>query len=64
VTPPARTVVALGGNAISPPRGSLDMGGERAAVAQAAAGLAVLAEPGARLLIVHGNGPQLGIIGG
>jgi carbamate kinase len=60
VTPPALTVVALGGNAISPPRGSLDMEGERAAVARVAAELAVLAESGARLLIVHGNGPQVG----
>lgn len=54
------TVVALGGNAISPPRGDMGFEAERAAIAVAAEELAALARDGARLLIVHGNGPQVG----
>jgi carbamate kinase len=53
-------VVALGGNAVSPPRGGLTFAVERELVARAAAELAPLAAAGARLLIVHGNGPQVG----
>ena len=53
-------VVALGGNAISPPRGGLSLTGERAAIDGAAAELAAIAGRGSRLLIVHGNGPQVG----
>jgi carbamate kinase len=53
-------VVALGGNALSPPRGDLSLAGERAAVDRAAAELAAVASGGARLLVVHGNGPQVG----
>jgi carbamate kinase len=54
------TVVALGGNAISPPRGDLALAPEREAIARAATELAALAAGGARLLVVHGNGPQVG----
>jgi carbamate kinase len=53
-------VIALGGNAISPPRGDLSIEGERAAIAAAVAELAALARAGRRLLVVHGNGPQVG----
>jgi len=53
-------VVALGGNAISPPAGSLSYGDERAAVAASARELGGLAATGYRLLVVHGNGPQVG----
>lgn len=56
----APLVVALGGNAVSPPRGGLTFAVERRLVAQAAGELAPLAAAGARLLIVHGNGPQVG----
>lgn len=54
------TVVALGGNAISAPRGEQSYAAERRVVAQAAAELARVLEYGERLLIVHGNGPQVG----
>jgi carbamate kinase len=54
------TVVALGGNALSPPRGCMDLAAEREAAAAATAELAVLARAGTRLLVVHGNGPQVG----
>jgi carbamate kinase len=54
------TVVALGGNALSPPGGVLALAEERRRIAGAAVELAALARPGARLLVVHGNGPQVG----
>jgi carbamate kinase len=53
-------VIALGGNALSPPRGALSIAVEQAAIDRAAAELAPLARAGARLLVVHGNGPQVG----
>lgn len=53
-------VVALGGNAISPPRGDLSITAERAVLAHSVAELAAVARQGRRLLIVHGNGPQVG----
>lgn len=53
-------VVGLGGNALSPPRGPLTFADERAAIALAAGELSGLARAGARLLVVHGNGPQVG----
>jgi carbamate kinase len=54
------TVVAVGGNALSPPRGSLSLSAEREATAAATAEIARLASGGGRLLVVHGNGPQVG----
>jgi carbamate kinase len=56
----ALTVVALGGNALSPPRGCMRLGAERDAATAATVELAALARAGARLLVVHGNGPQVG----
>ncbi len=53
-------VVALGGNAISPPHGDLAIADERRVIARAVAELAVVARGGTRLLVVHGNGPQVG----
>jgi carbamate kinase len=53
-------VVALGGNAVSPPRGDPSIEAERTVVAAAAAEIAAVARAGARLLVVHGNGPQVG----
>jgi carbamate kinase len=53
-------VLAVGGHAVSPPAGDLSFGGERAAVARTVAEVAPLARGGARLLVVHGNGPQVG----
>lgn len=54
------TVVALGGNAISPPHGDLSTTTERALIDRAVAEVAALAAGGVRLLLVHGNGPQVG----
>ncbi len=53
-------VVGLGGNAICPPGGDLSFATQRALVRDAVAELALVARQGARLLIVHGNGPQVG----
>jgi carbamate kinase len=54
-------IVALGGNALSPPgRGGEGYADERRIVAQTARTLRDLAGLGRRLLIVHGNGPQVG----
>lgn len=57
---PGLLVIALGGNALSPPAGNQGYATERAAAANAARQLAALAASGHRLLIVHGNGPQVG----
>lgn len=63
--PPALAVVALGGNAVSPPRGDLSFRQERELTGRAAEELARLAFSGVRLLVVHGNGPQVGrLLGG
>ena len=56
----ALITVALGGNALCPPAGDLSFDRERESVSAALAELALLAEQGARLLVVHGNGPQVG----
>lgn len=57
---PGLLVIALGGNALSPPAGDQGYATERAATARAAHQLAALGAQGRRLLVVHGNGPQVG----
>ncbi len=62
---PGLLVIALGGNALSPPAGDQSYATERAAAHTAARQLAALAANGHRLLVVHGNGPQVGrLLGG
>jgi len=61
--PPAERnllAIALGGNALSPPGGDQSYAVERASVGTSARALATLAAGGRQLLIVHGNGPQVG----
>ena len=53
-------VVALGGNAVSPARGDGSFDAEREAIGRAADELAILERRRLRLLVVHGNGPQVG----
>jgi carbamate kinase len=53
-------VVAIGGHALSSPAADATLAGEREAARRAGAELAALARRGFRLLIVHGNGPQVG----
>jgi carbamate kinase len=53
-----KLVVALGGHALAP-RAAASLEEQRAAVARAAASLAAIA-PAHSLVVVHGNGPQVG----
>jgi carbamate kinase len=57
-----RVVVALGGNALSPPGGTGTAAEMRAALAGTSETLADLVERGVGLVITHGNGPQVGRI--
>jgi carbamate kinase len=59
---PPLLVVAIGGNALSSPAAPADavLTAERAAAMRAGAELASLTRRGYRLLVVHGNGPQVG----
>ena len=56
----SRVVVALGGNAFVAPGKSLTMAGQFEFARQALAQLRPLLDPKTRLLITHGNGPQVG----
>ena len=57
-----RAVVALGGNALSPPGGSGTVEEMRTVLRKTAEPLAELVERGVGLVISHGNGPQVGRI--
>jgi carbamate kinase len=57
-----RAVVALGGNALSPPGGTGTVAEMRTALRKTAERLAELVERGVELVISHGNGPQVGRI--
>ena len=57
-----RAVVALGGNALSPPGGTGTAAEMRSALRKTADLLAELVERGVELVISHGNGPQVGRI--
>lgn len=54
------TVVGVGGNAVNPAGGDASLAAERAAIETAVDELAALASESSRLLVVHGNGPQVG----
>ena len=57
-----RIVVALGGNAISPEGGLNDISAQFAQTRETAVPLVDILADGHRLLITHGNGPQVGKI--
>lgn len=57
-----RAVVALGGNALSPPAGSGTASEMRDALHDTSERLAALVQRGVALVITHGNGPQVGRI--
>ena len=57
-----RAVVALGGNALSPPRATGSADEMRAALAMTCGHLADLVTDGVGLVLTHGNGPQVGRI--
>jgi len=58
----ARIVIALGGNAVSPPGTAGNIAEQFAQTRRTCVHLADLIERGHRLLISHGNGPQVGNI--
>jgi carbamate kinase len=55
-------VAALGGNALSPAGGTGSVAEIQSALSTTAAHLAALVASGARLVVTHGNGPQIGRI--
>lgn len=55
-----QVVVALGGNALSPPGGTGSAEEMRASLVAAATALAELVGTGVALVLTHGNGPQVG----
>jgi carbamate kinase len=57
-----RAVVALGGNALSPPRSTGSADEMRAALLRTCGYLADLVAGGVSLVLTHGNGPQVGRI--
>jgi carbamate kinase len=57
-----RVVIALGGNALSPSRGTGTAEEMRASLDPAAAAVAGLVERGVGVVLTHGNGPQVGRI--
>jgi carbamate kinase len=57
-----RIVAALGGNALLKRGEPLSAAAQRKNVAQAASQLAALAALGHRLIVTHGNGPQVGLL--
>ena len=55
-----RVVVALGGNALSPGKGSGSVEEMRSALQTTASSLADIVASGTSLVLTHGNGPQVG----
>ena len=55
-----RVLVALGGNAMTGPDGSAEPAAQIEAVTRAAGDIARLVVAGHRVLVTHGNGPQVG----
>ena len=55
-----RTVIALGGNAMTAPDGAARPADQQAAIEQAAAAIAEVLASGVEVVLTHGNGPQVG----
>ncbi|WP_240506534.1 carbamate kinase [Thermoactinospora rubra] len=55
-----RVLIALGGNAMTAPDGSASPEDQRAAIEQAMGPVRGLIEAGHRVVLTHGNGPQVG----
>ena len=61
-TTPQLTVIALGGNAIAPAEGHGSLDAQRAAIRQSAEQIAAIIADGHRVILTHGNGPQVGAL--
>src|SRR5689334_19316063 len=59
---PPLTVAALGGNAIADPRDRGEAAEQRRNLRKAATALAEIVASGSRLVVTHGNGPQVGAL--
>ena len=59
---PQTTVIALGGNAISSAQGLGTLNEQRAAIAESAEQIAAIIADGHRVVLTHGNGPQVGAL--
>ncbi len=59
---PETILVALGGNAIAPPRGRGTIEEQLEAIRRSGATVARLIERGWRVVLTHGNGPQVGAL--
>lgn len=55
-------VIALGGNALMPPSGKQDIAAQNEACVAACRHIVTLMELGYRVVITHGNGPQVGFV--
>lgn len=55
-------VIALGGNALSPPHGRGELEEQRRAIARSCRQIAHIAAGSARVVLTHGNGPQVGAL--
>jgi carbamate kinase len=55
-----RIVIALGGNALSPPEGRGEIREQREAIRRSAEQIARILKGSARVVLTHGNGPQVG----
>jgi len=59
---PDSLVIALGGNALMPPGHQMSIAEQRTTLRHSLAGVAELVRLGQRVVITHGNGPQVGHI--
>lgn len=59
---PQTTVIALGGNAISSAQGRGTLDEQRAAIAESADQIVDIIADGDRVVLTHGNGPQVGAL--
>lgn len=60
VTVTPLTVLALGGNALLPPGQPASVAAQRSRLAESCRAVASIASTGVRLVVTHGNGPQVG----
>lgn len=57
-----RLVISLGGSALPPPASTLDLSAQQQAAADAVSHLAPVLADGHQIVLVHGKGPQVGLL--